>query len=904
VQDASHRTKCREAAARFRRVRATVVHAGLGIALAVAIGCDNAAGPPPVGSLQLPALPGDVEVGGPVQVRVVALDDLGAALPGAVLRFVPTDGSGSVTPMEATSGVDGSVSVVWQLSTVAGVQQVLVQANGADGQLSIQATPGAATQIVASAGTGQSGPVGEPLPEPITVVVTDVFGNPTSAVAISVAVQSGAGSVDASNGLTDAGGRFSTRWTLGEPLGPQGLLIQFEGGGSGVPVSASGTPGLASSLAIISGNNQSGTVGALLAEPLVVRTFDRFGNPTMASPVTFSDPAGGGAVPPPPSVQPDGEGHASTAWTLSTIAGAGEVIATVPDGASQSFSVTAAAGPATTLVKVSGDAQQGPATRALAAPIVARVHDQYGNSVSGTTVAFGIVSGSGAVAPPQVSSDADGVASAQWTLGPALGPNGVSVSVPGQTGIGTIEFAAQATSLPPAEIQMVSGDGQTTEVGTAVTSAPVVRVLDSAGNPVPGVAVVFSIASGGGSVSGSSPITDATGTAAVGGWTLGSSPGTNTLHATLEALTPVVFTATALPGPPTQLDKIAGDGQTANVGTPVGVAPTVRISDALGNPIAGVGVTFAVTGGAGSIAGPNPTTGADGRASLGSWTLGPNVGANSVSAAAAGLTPVTFDATGSTTPPGFTTEIQFVGSSTGSQQAIVLSAANRWNSVITGDVPDFTANLSAGACGVGHSAYNGIVDDVVIFVEIVPIDGTGGVLGSAGPCWLRSGSMLPIFGSVRLDSDDVAALEASGRLFDVVVHEIGHVLGIGTLWGTTGLLQGAGGADPYYSGTNAIQEFQAIGGTHPNPVPVENTGGSGTRDAHWRESVMTSELMTGWLSGGINPLSRVTVGSLEDQGYTVDYGAADGFVTTAPGPGAPVTIQLIEVPMPAPIIVP
>ena len=55
--------------------------------------------------------------------------------------------------------------------------------------------------------------------------------------------------------------------------------------------------------------------------------------------------------------------------------------------------------------------------------------------------------------------------------------------------------------------------------------------------------------------------------------------------------------------------------------------------------------------------------------------------------------------------------------------------------------------------------------------------------------------MLPVFGSVRLDAADVADLEANGRLFDVVLHELGHVLGVGTLWGTHGLLQGAGTSD-------------------------------------------------------------------------------------------------------------
>jgi hypothetical protein len=65
-------------------------------------------------------------------------------------------------------------------------------------------------------------------------------------------------------------------------------------------------------------------------------------------------------------------------------------------------------------------------------------------------------------------------------------------------------------------------------------------------------------------------------------------------------------------------------------------------------------------------------------------------------------------------------------------------------------------------------------------------------------------------------------------------------------------------------------------------VPVENTGGSGTVDAHWRESVFGSELMTGFVDAGVNPLSRVTVASMGDLGYAVNLADADPY-TLAPG---------------------
>lgn len=78
-----------------------------------------------------------------------------------------------------------------------------------------------------------------------------------------------------------------------------------------------------------------------------------------------------------------------------------------------------------------------------------------------------------------------------------------------------------------------------------------------------------------------------------------------------------------------------------------------------------------------------------------------------------------------------------------------------------------------------------------------------------------------------------------------------------------------------------MREYRAADGTL-TAVPVENQGGAGTAGGHWRETTFKTELMTGYLNSGVvNPLSRMSVGSLRGMGYAVNYAAADAYKVPA-----------------------
>jgi hypothetical protein len=141
----------------------------------------------------------------------------------------------------------------------------------------------------------------------------------------------------------------------------------------------------------------------------------------------------------------------------------------------------------------------------------------------------------------------------------------------------------------------------------------------------------------------------------------GTTAGTATVTGTLNAVA-IVHTATVVIGPstPATLSIAAGDGQSANVGAAVAIAPKVHVADQFGNAVPGVTITFSVAGGGGSVGAPTtPVTGVTGDASVGSWTLGAGPALNTLHASA---TPA-----GSTTPVNFTGYVPPTAASDSSQ---------------------------------------------------------------------------------------------------------------------------------------------------------------------------------------------------------------------------------------------
>jgi len=261
---------------------------------------------------------------------------------------------------------------------------------------------------------------------------------------------------------------------------------------------------------------------------------------------------------------------------------------------------------------------------------------------------------------------------------------------------------------------------------------------------------------------------------------------------------------------------------------------------------------------------------------------------------------------GGTSGPAFTITVRYVDH-TPPAAAVVGAfnqAAAKWQSIIVDSVGSVQVQLAAGACDSSQPAISERVKDLLILVHVREISDTvpgQSILGESGPCLVRDPGNIPVLGVMSLNSATLTSLAGSGLLNDVVKHELGHLLGFGTVWDLDDLLRDSTTNNPWFSGTGAQAAFRSADPSYTNRiVPVEAGGGAGTTLSHWRESVLTNELMTGFIDNpGPNPLSAITIESMADLGYTVDVSQAEPW----PTPGNGMTAAARGAPSPSVVVV-
>jgi hypothetical protein len=201
------------------------------------------------------------------------------------------------------------------------------------------------------------------------------------------------------------------------------------------------------------------------------------------------------------------------------------------------------------LTKVDGDKQTGTVGELLAAPLVVRVLTASERPAVERQVAFVVTDpAAGQVTPAIAVTDSNGVAQAEWVLGPTPGAHVVTAQlVGGEAENQAAEFRAAANPAAPDTLRPDSRLTQAGRRGSEVGAAPVVHVVDRFGNPVQDVPVAWQVTSGEGRVLEPITRTDGTGNASAQ-WTLGERIGVHRLTAAIGNVSgsPVTFVATVL----------------------------------------------------------------------------------------------------------------------------------------------------------------------------------------------------------------------------------------------------------------------------------------------------------------------------------------------------------------------
>ncbi len=300
---------------------------------------------------------------------------------------------------------------------------------------------GTETQLVAyglfpainpAGGNNQTGYPGTTLPMALGVVATNPYtGKALSGVTVTFSDGGVGGTFSNPTAVTNGNGQATSTYTL--PNTPQTVTITVSSPGYATAMfTENDVANTVASISFVSGTKQIATVGTTLPLPLIVKAKNSAGTVVVGASVTFVDNGAGGTFSPNPAITNSG-GQATTSYTLSTVAQAITVTASVgPVTANASEQSTA--GPAASLNYVQGNNQSAPINTKLPKSLGISVTDKYGNGVSGLTVNF-------------TDNGAGGIFNTTAPITNTHGQAAVTYTTPGKTG--TVKITATYSTFTP-----------------------------------------------------------------------------------------------------------------------------------------------------------------------------------------------------------------------------------------------------------------------------------------------------------------------------------------------------------------------------------------------------------------------------------------------------------------------
>ena len=377
-----------------------------------------------------------------------------------------------------------------------------------------------------------------------------------------------------------------------------------------------------------------GTVGATLRDSIGVQVTDEGGIPVANVEVRFAIEAGGGGVSP-SVVVTDRSGMAYVTWRLGNQTGL-QAVRVDADKVPAIF-LQAEAEPTSDRLRLElleGNEQEGEVNSVLGRNLKVQVVDDHGNAVAGQNITWEFENGAMATGSQDTSgipltqalstSGNSGISEVSWQLGAQAGPQRAVATLPNGY---TTWFEATAK---PAAVNRITITPQTLQLDPGRSHRYRATATDAHGNPVKGDYDWFSSDP---RVATAHPWN---------GTVTAVAPGTTEIRAVSQGVSAKVTLEVKQLGAARLLPR-SGSGQSAPAGSRLPSPLVARVIDSDGEGVGGVTVTWTVTAGGGSVSQRSSVTDGSGNAST-HWTLGPISGVQRVTAAAAGLTAITFPA--------------------------------------------------------------------------------------------------------------------------------------------------------------------------------------------------------------------------------------------------------------------
>ncbi len=365
----------------------------------------------------------------PQPLQIVATST-GQPVAGVTLSFSDGGQGGSFNPPTATTGANGSGSTVFTLPPTAGTYTLTVSAaNFASVTATETATP-AQKLLSVSSGNNQTGQAGQALPQPLQVVATS---NSQAAAGVTLTFSDGGsgGSFNPPTAVTGSNGSASSVYTLPPTAGTYTLTVSAPKFTSATATETA-TSSAQAKLVIVSGANQTGVGGAVLANPLVVEAEDAHKNPVAGVTVQFTPVSQG--VTNPASAVTNSKGLAQTYFQLPVASGTFAVSASASGSKSVTFSETSSAGTPAAVTVSGGNNQSQPVSTTLRTQLTVVVTDISGTPVPNVAVTFSDNGAGGNFsAKNPVYTDNTGTAAQSYTLPATAGTVKITATVSGVT---------------------------------------------------------------------------------------------------------------------------------------------------------------------------------------------------------------------------------------------------------------------------------------------------------------------------------------------------------------------------------------------------------------------------------------------------------------------------------------